>query len=41
MPGKFLFDTNIVIEFLNNKDLKLTDRQLEIKLLTLSEFLRE
>jgi predicted nucleic acid-binding protein len=30
MPGKFLFDTNVVIELLNNNDLKLSEKQLEI-----------
>jgi predicted nucleic acid-binding protein len=30
MPGKFLFDTNIVIEILNNKELKFSEEQLGI-----------
>jgi predicted nucleic acid-binding protein len=33
MPGKFLFDTNIVIEILNNKELKFSEEQLEISFL--------
>jgi hypothetical protein len=33
MLGKFLFDTNIVIEILNNKELKFSEEQLEINFL--------
>ncbi len=33
MPCKYLFDTNIIIEILNNKGLEFSEKQLEISFL--------